>query len=836
MQKSNFYHIILLCLCVFITSTTRGQSSQEKIPIKQVIDDLSDTHQVQFNYKSDLLEGIIVFPLSRKRTLAQNLQYLESETSLRFTKVGSSIFTITKTYTICGYLKDVALQEPLPGATIIGGSKNVVTDSEGYFEFEITSLEKKIEIRFLGLKTIQEKATFFYSENCRDYLMLPESEVMEAIVLQGYLVRGIDKKSDGSTVINYAEFTTLPGLIETDVLQTVQALPGVLSIDETVSNINIRGGSHDQNLILWDDIKMYQSGHFFGLISSFNPQTTHSATIITNGTDASYGDGVSGSILMNTDTEVQKEFEGSAGVNFISADVYLDLPVGKNSSVQIAGRRSIDDIYRTPTYETYFGRVTQETEVENNVQSVRNSNQNFSFYDTSIRWLFNPSEKDRIKLNFILFNNDLTFDETSSTDVNLESRESTLRQNTIAAGINYERDWTAQFTTNLHIYNTDYTLRALNSNIILNQSFLQENSVSETGVKAEGIYKWNATTLESGYQFTETEIVNVNDIDVPRFLRRDSEVLKEHSVFVQGIFNTVVRDLSLIAGVRGNYIQEFNEFLIEPRVSARKKIGNHFQIEALGELKHQNTSQIVNFQNDFLGIEKRRWQLADADSIPILKSKQASLGLEYSQNGWLIDGTGYYKEVDGITTQSQSFTTKYEFEKTSGEYAIFGMDFLLRKQLKNLSSWLSYSYMDNIYNFRSLEEGEFASNFETTHSFTLGATYIYENFTISTGLNYRTGKPTSTPLLGNEIIDEEINFGVANSSRLADYYRLDASALYNVNLSEKCTVELGASIWNALNRDNTINNYYRITTDGTPRKFSRESLGLTTNFMMRVKF
>jgi len=271
-------------------------------------------------------------------------------------------------------------------------------------------------------------------------------------------------------------------------------------------------------------------------------------------------------------------------------------------------------------------------------------------------------------------------------------------------------------------------------------------------------------------------------------------------------------------------------------LSIRKKLGKYFQIEALGELKHQNTSQIVNFQNDFLGVEKRRWQLADNDSIPVLKSKQASLGIQYLKKGWLVDATGYYKEVDGITSQSQSFTTKYEFTRTTGSYNVMGLDFLVRKQVKNLSSWLSYSYMINEYTFNNLEEIQFASNFDNTHSFTLGTTYSNNTLNISAGLNYRTGKPTSIPLQGNEIIDKEVNFDLANNTRVPDYFRVDLSAIYKLKLSEGLRTEIGASVWNALNKENTINNYYRIGLNNTPIKLSRESLGITTNFMVRLYF
>lgn len=90
------------------------------------------------------------------------------------------------------------------------------------------------------------------------------TQKLEEIVINNYLTKGILKKSDGKVVIETEKFGILPGLIEPDILQTIQALPGIISVDETVSNINVRGGSHDENLILWDGIKMYQSGHFLG--------------------------------------------------------------------------------------------------------------------------------------------------------------------------------------------------------------------------------------------------------------------------------------------------------------------------------------------------------------------------------------------------------------------------------------------------------------------------------------------------------------------------------------------------------------------------------------------
>ncbi len=834
-MRNKRYSYTLFLIAVFWSVLFHGQNAQEKVPIKQVLDALSKKHQVRFNYQSDLISDIYVLPTTSEDNLNKALKRLESETNLRFFRVSALVITITRTFEICGYLQNVMSQQPLADATIQSNASNTISDARGYFKIIVGSLDEIIQIRYLGFKPIKRVARFFTKNQCDTIPMYEEQETITGIVLKGYIVRGIDKKEDGSTGIDFSRFTTLPGLIETDVLQTVQALPGIQSIDETVSNINIRGGSNDQNLILWDGIKMYQSGHFFGLISSFNPQITQKVTVVTNGAEASLTDGVSGTIDLRTDEQLQSRFKGSAGSNFISADAFADIPLGEKSSIQIAGRRSIDDLVRTPTFDVFFDRVTQETEIAENEQSVINSNQSFSFFDASFRWLYKPTEDDNIRLNFIVVNNDLTFDETASLEGITETRESSLSQNSIAAGLYYDRRWNFRFSTQISVYNTDYRLQGINANVLEQQRFLQENIVSETGAKINADYNLDVAQVSLGYQFTESEITNLNDIDVPRFLRRDSEVLREHAVFVQAFYQDD-RGFSIKPGLRTNYIGEFDTVLVEPRLSINKAIGEHFQVEVLGEFKHQNTSQIINFQNDFLGVERRRWQLTDNDSIPILESKQASLGTRYAKDGWLVDATVYYKTVDGITAQSQGFTTKFEFAKATGSYEVTGIDFLLRKQLKNLSSWLSYSYMVNEYTFESLEDVSFPSNFDNMHSITVGTSYSYDKLRIAAGLNYRTGKPTSIPLAGSEVVDDEINFGLANSVRIANFFRVDASLLYKWPISKKLYTEIGASVWNVLDRENTINNFFRLGEDDIPTQFSRFSLGTTANAVVRVYF
>ncbi|WP_299112337.1 TonB-dependent receptor plug domain-containing protein [uncultured Winogradskyella sp.] len=659
---------------------------------------------------------------------------------------------------------------------------------------------------------------------------------LSEVMVSGYIVNGINKLSNGSFEIDVSDFDILPGLVDTDVLQAVQAFPGIQSINETVSNINIRGGSHDQNLILWDDIKMYQSGHFFGLISMFNPQITQRVSLTKNGSSTEFTDGVSGTISMETERGINKKFKGNVGVNFIDANGFVDIPISEKSSLQVAARKSISDFTETPTYNNFFERISQDTEVESNAMSIINSDKAFDFYDTSLRWIYRINDNEELRVNFINVANELVFNESTSVNTVEDSRESGLTQNSIAGAIAYSRVWNDRWQTTFEAYETDYKLKSINANILDSQRFLQENKVSETSLKLKVNNKINdRLQLLSGYHFVETEITNLDDVDIPRFKLLISEVVRTHGVFSQISYKSKDRKTNLSTGFRYNYIDKFSKHLLEPRLSFSHKFLDYFSLEVLGEFKHQNTSQVINFQNDFLGIEKRRWQLSNDNDIPVIRSRQASVGLSFSKNGWLISAEGYYKKVKGIATQSQGFQNQYEFIRTRGFNEAIGLDFIVRKRLSNFNSWLSYSYLNSEYEFNELPENRFPSNFDIKHAITLGTNYTSNRLKISAGLNWNSGRPISQPVTGNEIISNEINYDSTNSSNLQDYLRVDVSALYDFKLGSKTKSNLGLSIWNLLDRKNIINSFYRINNNDVV-EIKQRSLGITPNLVFRVSF
>ncbi|WP_282086375.1 TonB-dependent receptor [Aquimarina algiphila] len=829
-QKSN---ILLRLFFAFFAFLSYSQNSNDKILLVDIISDLENRFEYKFTYADDTIENIYVSKPKRNISIEQILEFLKKETSLKFSKLANNFISINKknvSFVICGKLEDKRTGLPLESATIQGKKNSSISKEDGSFELEISNPRETILIGHLGYRTIYRLADSFRPNECAPIFMNPKIETLSEVILNDYITKGIDKSADGSLQIDYNNFDILPGLIETDVLQTVQALPGIHSADETVSNINIRGGTHDQNLILWDGIKMYQSGHFFGLISAFNPRLTKKAVLLKNGTNAEYTDGVSGTIIMNTDENVNDDFNMSVGLNMINADAFMDIPIGKKSSLQIAGRKSISDVVESPTYEEYFKRISQDSEL-----TPENENIIFDFYDVGLRWNYNISDNDNLRVNFLAINNELVFTENINTNTIEESRQSSLMQNSFAGGVWYERSWSETFKSVLQVYETDYLLKAVNANFQDGQRFLQENIVSETGAKLKTYYDFNeAITLLNGYQFIETGVSTLNDIDEPPFRIKENRVIRTHSTFSQLYYKS--KSTKVNVGVRYNFNEKFDSHIIEPRLSFNQKFLKYFNVEVLGEFKHQNISQLINEQNDFLGIEKRKWILSEEEEIPIIKSKQASLGLYYNRKGLLMSIEGYYKTVEGIKAKGQRFRNEFELEDAIGEYTIIGVDFLINKRFNDINTWMSYSHAQNNYIFTAFSDEEFPNNIDIRHSLAVGASYTINNLKISTGVNWNSGLPTTKPIADNPISGDDINFEKINSSRLDEYLRLDISATYDFKIAKGVLAHTGVSVWNLTNSQNVINKYYRIDQNNALQEENEFPLGLTPNVTFRVSF
>jgi len=226
-------------------------------PLKKVILTLEKETKINFSYVEELIELLIK---------------LANQTQLNFEKVAKDQIIVSASVEkmdACGYLFDINTNLPLSFATIWieGTTKGVITDKNGYFKLEEVLKSASIKITYLGYQNKSINAADYNTDDCKNIFLIPEVELMKEVIIQGYIATGIAKNSNGSLSINNKELGLLPGLVEPDVLQNIQRIPGVNSLNESVSGIQIRGGSADQNLIYFDGIKMYNTGHFFGMLS-----------------------------------------------------------------------------------------------------------------------------------------------------------------------------------------------------------------------------------------------------------------------------------------------------------------------------------------------------------------------------------------------------------------------------------------------------------------------------------------------------------------------------------------------------------------------------------------
>ncbi|SRX54407.1 TonB-dependent receptor domain-containing protein [Aequorivita sp. CIP111184] len=840
----------LLVFCAFGTKSVAQET--DETTLLPYLKSLEKEYNVRFSFVKEEVELIVLKPFSKtEKSIEIILSYLLENTPLLYNRINERYITITSKEnkgSLCGRIIDIETQLPLEGATIISenNSFNTISNAEGFFYIPEQTKNINYTISYVGYSSIK-KNTSKLSNECSALLLVPSVAELETVMIQNIFTKGIDKNLDGSILLSTEHFGLLPGQVENDVLQIAQALPGVESVDETISNINIRGGTHDENLLLWDNIKMYQSGHFFGLISALNPDITKNITIYKNGTNARFGEAVSGVIDMHSKNTISSEIEAGIGFNLINGNGFLDFPISKKLGIQVAARKSINHLWESPIYKNYTKRIFQDSEISN-IENTENNvsiatDETFSFYDFSTKLLWDISEKDKVRINFLTIDNSLDFTETLET--NSQSKTSELNQSSLLGGVSWNHRWSENIETTALLYGTYYLLDATNKDIFTTQEQIQKNEVLETGVKLDVNIRLSQTLkFQSGYHFSEVGIANTQDVNLPRFRNYEKNVLRTHALFAGLNYMSTNQKTSIFGGVRGNYFSKFEEILIEPRLSLHQKFGNGFAVEVLGEFKSQSTTQRIDFESDFLGIEKKRWILADEENTPIIKSKQASAGFVYSKKGLFINVEGFYKIVDDINSANQGLQNQFQFSKAIGSYTVKGAEFVVNKKTKSFSTWLSYMYSKNDYEFERLETSTFPNNLDIQHSATLAGSYSWNALKIALGLNWHSGKPYTIPLENFETTTEggiaTVQFDTPNNRRLPDYFRADLSAEYLWKLSPSIDAKINIALLNLLNTENTINIRYAVARDEnneiTVNQVEEVSLGITPNFSFQVLF
>lgn len=846
MRISIKFLILLLSVFIYVPKLF-GQDVKLPIPLKQVLDTIAYQHQVKFNYAEKDVAGHKLKVPDAVMPLNAKLVYVANRTGLNYKEAGEYIVLYKSKAPeykkFCAYVTDEFGYRVESATVQIDENKSIVTGSDGYFEINTKTLPEKIFIAHVGYKNFILE-TYKYTGDCLKVTLELATVELDELIAERYLTTGIAKKKDGSFAVTPDKFGILPGLTEPDVLLAMQQLPGITSIDETVSNINVRGGTHDQNLFIWNGIRLFQTGHFFGLISAINPNIAHDIKISKNGTSAFYGESVSSVVDISSRSAAITPGNTSIGSNMISADFYNNSKISDNANIEISARRSFTDVIDLPTYSQYSQRIFQNTvvtELANSNDVNYRSDKEFYFYDFTGQYHQKIGNKYDVYVHFIGVENNLDFTQGTINITDVVTTVSSLDQQTLGSSLGFKAQWNENQSSSLDVYGSYYKVNGTDQDLTSNHIIKQENNIQDNGLRfghtnlITSIFKFH-----SGYQFDQLEVQNSSNNNSTNITRNTNQVLRTHAVIGELEYDPDDENIYVRTGIRFNYINPLNELYIEPRLQFNYKINYAWQMEILAELKSQTTSQVVEFQDDFLGIENKRWVLSNNIDVPVQRSSQISGSIAYRDKGWLLSVDNFYKKVDGITTYSQAFQNQLELVQANGDYRVFGTEFLVQKQFKDFYAWLSYTWNNNNYVFRSIEPEKFPSSFEINHIINTAAIYEWHNFKIAAGSKWFTGRPATNPLLNIPVYDDEGNPSVfyefPNSDNLSDFFQVNFSASYIWDISPKVHMQFGLSVLNVFNRKNILNRYYRINANEDIEVVNTYSVARTPNALVKLSF
>ncbi|MDT0557125.1 DUF4974 domain-containing protein [Ichthyenterobacterium sp. W332] len=689
------------------------------------------------------------------------------------------------------------------------------------------------------LNLLTTNTSLKYNRVDNRYIIITKSKILniqklEDIIIYGFLTQGITKNKDASYSISPKELGNLPGLIEPDILESIQQLPGVISPNETATGLVVRGGTVDQNRLIWDGINMYHKGHLFGMISPFNPNAADDVVFINKGTNPRFGERVSSVINIKSKSEISNTLKASIGINALNADAYLELPIIEDKlSIQTSVRRSYTELFESYTFNQLGDKVFQSTKID----SENNTDDDFSFLDYNIKVNYQHNLKNKFSLSLIAIDNRLDFfnsESNTNTDVN-----DILDIKNVGYSATWDRIWSNKLSQSTKLFFSDYQL---NYNLITSNNGLQisdfdkRNKIFDSGVLTEFNLQTNSRdVLSFGYEFNLKDVnyAFINTTDLSFVLDADKNVERTHSVFGNYNFKTSWLDLNL--GFRTNYYNALDAFRFEPRLLAYIPICNQLKLQVSSELKNQIISEIDETVLSDLTLENRLWRLANGEAFPIINSLQSSFGFIFSKNGWRIDVDNYYKRITNISALSLGFLNPENSGFNIGDRNIIGSDIVVEKRYKRFKTWLSYSYTFTENKYDGINNNEyFTSSTNVRHAVNLSLTYSHKQWNIAAGWRLQSGKPFTESIINTN----DVEFLGVNQGRLKTYHRLDLSATYNFNFSKFKTLKgkIGCSIRNVYNRNNQLSREYtgNNSLNDPIEVVDKFSLGFTPNILFRI--
>ena len=803
---------------------------------------LEDNYEVNFNYlPEEVAQVLISFTLDENAEISAILNQIHLQTNLIFENYKPKYYNVRlQKYSYCFEFIDFSTNKPIPQLQFLVNKEDFYK-SNAFGKVFISNTANITDFSIVDFNySLAEASTSKQTDISCQKVYVMEVESLNEVIITDYLTKGISIGNDMAIRIKPSQMGSLPGLVQPDAFHSLQYIPGIMSANESIAEINTRGGTHDQNLMLWNGVRMYQTGHFFGMISALNSFAPNEIKVYKNGSSARYNEGLSSVVDITTFSEFDAENSSTIHANLLGTSLATSQQLNNRWKIDAAMRVSFTNAFTSPTYQQFSERVFQNTDVFlPNQDAIETSNIDFYFQDLSVNVQHKVTEKDVLKFGFLGFQNQLDFDEINS--ITNERAANFLSQDSYMGMFNWEHIWNAKNKSEVQFSGSFYNLEGFNSSILTAQSIEQKNEIID--LKLSLIHQLQFAEekqLMLGYDYQEIGITNQNQVDFPSIFQSDKKVVEIHSLFAEWEQKAANNKLQIQFGLRSNYYSRINKLVLEPRFNLAYQLNGGHQLLLLGEQKHQSISQLIEQQQDFFGVDQRRWSLNNKDAFQLAKSQQLEMGWQYTSRSWLLQSQVYYKTVEGFNSKSQGFQNQLELVNIIGSYTTYGWESLLQKKWKNLRLWTNFSFSKNDYSFEGFSPSIFPNNFELSLANSSGISYQQEQFSISIGSRFHTGRPYTTVNENSPIIDIEFNpsiqFNSPNQENLPVYLQINASADYSIPFN-KSELKFGASVMNIFNRRTSLNEFYELNNSADTILTRRlRNLGFTPNFFATYYF
>jgi hypothetical protein len=741
-----------------------------------------------------------------RKTLPQRIEFDYSEYEKREKKkrsIEEKVYTIgvadgdlRKSATLAGTIANSSSGEPVIGASIIidGLSTGVSSDMNGFYSLPIPKGNQSLTISSLGMKTTKRRLNVLGSGKLNIELDEDVTPLREVVIESDRDEKVMSLKL-GTEKLDIKTMKQMPSVLgEIDVLKIILTLPGVQSVGEGSSGVNVRGGATNQNLILFNDAVVYNPTHLFGFFSAFNPDILKTVELYKSGVNAEYGGRLSSVLDVSSREGNLKKFTASGGISPITSRIMVEGPVKKDQTSFLLSGRS--------TYSNWLLRQIDSDEFQKSIASFYDVNASFyhKFNDKNSIQLSGYTSHDEFKLNSDtlysygetnaslkfkhVFNNKLygiltgTFTDYSydvaSDEVPAQASEMSfgIKQGSAKADFSYflnpRQTITAGLQTTFYKLNPGSRIPTHPESDARAKVLDDEQGVEAALYIGENYEVTPRLSVYAGVRYSFYQYLGPRDV-----YQYSDEVSKSE----QSIYDT-------LSFSRGKPIATYHG--AEPRLSARYSIGRNSSVK----LSYNRMRQYIQMLSNTTAIAPTDiWKLSDRYIKPQV-GDQISAGFYQNIKGGSMEFSTevYYKIMKNSLDYKDGATLllnpHIETDALNARGKAYGLELMLKKPGGKLNGWVSYTYSRTFLKTISNNANElvnngnyYKNNYDKPHAANFISNYKFNRrFNFSLNFTYSTGRPITIPLAKYQINGIERTFySERNEFRIPDYFRTDVS-------------------------------------------------------------